>query len=64
MVSILQAVGTVATVFVLVSIDGIKVSILQAVGTVATLSSFAVLSSKSNRFNTASGKHCCNSHSS
>ena len=63
-VSIPQAVSTVATgIKVEVGDEHLKdVSIPQAVSTVATTKAFLLTNISSvTRFNTASGKHCCNS---
>ena len=63
-VSIPQAVSTVATILILVTMYltiNTKVSIPQAVSTVATLEFMEEYSDDNASFNTASGKYCCNS---
>ena len=62
LVSIPQAVGTVATTLNLRKffVYGIEVSIPQAVGTVATVKKAMAFKSYVAGFNTASGRYCCN----
>ena len=62
MVSIPQAVSTVATMTLLCSVvDKLtEVSIPQAVSTVATLYLSSIMKTVLKSFNTASGKYCCN----
>ena len=61
-VSIPQAVSTVATGVILKMLMQLeKVSIPQAVSTVATCKMHYRLARIVDSFNTASGKHCCNS---
>ena len=59
-VSIPQAVGTVATKELLQQQRSEEVSIPQAVGTVATRPLTLHRQQDQCRFNTASGRHCCN----
>ena len=65
LVSIPQAVSTVATSSAITIIDSktTKVSIPQAVSTVATIRSNNKEIEYVDGFNTASGKYCCNSRS-
>ena len=64
LVSIPQAVSTVATLICLLTAVNYFVSIPQAVSTVATPLKQKALTVRLHRFNTASGKHCCNAKNS